>query len=164
VTIEDDSPRPRFCVDGMAIRLGKYLRCLGFDAVWDARLPTRLLARRAAEEGRVFLTRNSRVGFELRPTGPYLALAGEDPVQQARQVIEELGLDTGGAFTRCIRCNLPLDAVADREEVRARVPERVFPRHDRYFTCPGCHTVFWLGSHVARTCAKLGVPAPAGTR
>jgi hypothetical protein len=25
---------PRFLLDGMLIRLGKYLRCAGYDAVW----------------------------------------------------------------------------------------------------------------------------------
>lgn len=159
------APDPqRFCVDGMAIRLGKYLRCLGYDAVWDVRLPTRLLARRAATEGRVLVTRNTRVGDELVVSGALVVLASEDPVRQVRQVMEELGLDARRAFTRCIRCNVALEEVADREAVRERVPAPVFPRHRRYSVCPRCGTVFWLGSHVARTCAKLGVPPPPGTR
>lgn len=153
-----------FCVDGMAIRLGKYLRCLGYDATWDVALPTRLLARHAAQEERVLLTRNSRIGYELEVLGDYLALAAEDPVLQLQQVVRELDLEMGRAFTRCIRCNLELEPVAEREAVRERVLPLVFERHRSFYTCPGCRTVFWLGGHVARTCAKLGIPAPEGTR
>jgi len=159
-----DDPAPRFCADGMAIQLGKYLRCLGYDAVWDVRLPTRLLARRAAAEGRVLLTRNTHVGEQFTVEGPLVRLASEDPVAQLREVAAAVGIDARWAFTRCIRCNVALDPVADLEAVRARVPAEVFPRHRRFFTCPSCGTVFWRGSHVARTCAKLGVPAPQDTR
>lgn len=155
---------PRFAVDGMAVKLGTYLRCLGYDATWNVTLRTRLLARRADAEGRWLLTRNTRVGTELPAPQRWLALAAEEPVAQLRQVVRALGLDAHHAFTRCIRCNVVLERVSDRVEVRARVPAPVFPRHETFFRCPRCGTVFWLGSHVSRTCAKLGVPVPPGTR
>lgn len=156
---------PRFLVDGMAVKLGKYLRCLGYDAAWDVRARTRALARRAAAEGRVLLTRSTRVGFEVEPPPGWLRLESEDPVLQLRQVVEALGLDVGARlFTRCIRCNLELVRVEDRERVAEHVPSRVFERHQTFFCCRGCGTVFWWGTHVERTCRKLGLPVPRAGR
>ncbi len=150
---------PRFLVDGMAVRLGKYLRCLGYDAAWDPAAPTRALARRAAEEDRVLLTRNGHAGEEWTPPPRWLLLAAEDPVAQLREVVGALDLAPGArAFTRCIRCNVPLRRVP-REQVRA--PRGVLARHERFWTCPSCGTVFWHGSHVANTCRKLGVAPPS---
>lgn len=150
---------PRFAVDGMALLCGKYLRCLGYDATWAPELATRELAGRAAREGRVLLTRNTRLGTEIVPAGPCLHLESEDAVEQFREVVEAFGLRPDRAFTRCIRCNVALVEV-DRESVRGLVPEGVFARRRRFFRCPSCGTTFWLGNHVADTCAKLGIPVP----
>ena len=151
---------PRFLVDGMLIRLGKYLRCLGIDAEWERGTGTRALARRADAEDRVLLTRNTRLGTEIEPPRRALVLASEDPVEQLREVAQALHFDPAEQlFTRCIRCNVEL-ARATPEEVEARVIPEVRARHRVFFACPKCRTVFWHGSHVANTCAKLGVEPP----
>jgi len=155
-----DSP-PRFVVDGMVVRLGKYLRCLGYDAEWERGTGTRALARRARAEERVLLTRNTRLGTEIEPPPRWLALASEDPVEQLREVERAFGLALEAhLFTRCIRCNVELrDALP--EEVGVRVCAAVRARHRLFFTCPACGTVFWRGSHVENTCRKLGLEPPA---
>jgi uncharacterized protein with PIN domain len=152
---------PRFLVDGMAIRLGKYLRCLGYDAEWERGVGTRELARRASAEGRVLLTRNSRLGSEIEPPERWIVLAAEDPVAQLQQVVGTLDLDRLELlFTRCIRCNVALE-IATPEDVAARVLEPVRARHDQFFRCPRCATIFWRGSHVENTCRKLGLAPPS---
>jgi uncharacterized protein with PIN domain len=153
-------PEPRFLVDGMAVRLGKYLRCAGYDATWHPDESSAALARRATAEERVLLTRNTRIGSELAAPARWLALAGDDPVAHLHQVAAAFGLELARRlFTRCIRCNVAL-VPADPGDVAARVPEVVRARHALFFTCPACRTVFWRGSHVANTCRKLGLPPP----
>lgn len=143
----------------MAVRLGKYLRCLGYDAAWDPGAGTRELARRAAEEGRVLLTRNTREDA-FRPPPRWLRLESEDPVEQLREVEAELSIDTRSRlFTRCIRCNVELEEV-EREAVIDQVPDSVRERRRRFWTCPRCRTLFWWGTHVTRTCRKLGIEPP----
>lgn len=150
----------RFLVDGMLVRLGKYMRCLGYDTTWDLGASTRALARRAADEDRVFLTRNTRLGSEIAPPPRWLALASDDPVAQLGEVERALGLElAAGLFTRCIRCNVELRA-ATPDEVLAGVLGAVRERHRQFFTCPSCGSVFWHGSHVANTCRKLGLEPP----
>jgi hypothetical protein len=144
----------------MAVRLGKYLRCLGYDAEWEHGAGTRKLVHRAWVEERILLTRNTRLGSEIRPPPRWLALASEDPVEQLGEVARAFGLELEGRlFTRCIRCNVEL-ATARPEEVAARVSEPVRARHRLFFACPSCGTVFWHGSHVENTCRKLGLEPP----
>jgi uncharacterized protein with PIN domain len=153
---------PRFLVDGMVVRLGKYLRCLGYDAEWEHGTGTTALVRRARAEERILLTRNTRVGAELEPPPRWLALASADPVDQLGEVARTFELELEERlFTRCIRCNVELVG-ARPEEVEARVIEAVRARHTLFFTCPRCGTVFWRGSHVENTCRKLGLEPPQG--
>jgi uncharacterized protein len=145
----------RFLVDSMALRLGKYLRCLGYDVTWDVELGTRALARRAELEERIFLTRNTRLGTEIVPPPRCLVLLAEDPVAQLHEVTRALDLDTRTRlFTRCLRCNVPL-AAASSTDVDARVPPAVRARHHEFFACPTCASIFWHGTHVANTCKRL---------
>lgn len=150
--------RMRFVVDASLIRLGKYLRCAGYDAAWDARAPARVLAARAEREGRVFVTRSTRVGYEFERPDPCVLVASDDPREQFLELVGVLRLDTRRfTFTRCIRCNVDLERVPDPETIRARVEPAVFETRHAFFTCPRCATVFWHGSHVENTCRKLGL-------
>lgn len=151
------SDRPRFTTDASLIRLGKYLRCAGYDAEWDARAPARVLAEQAERERRVFVTRSTRVGFEFERPDRCVAIASDDPREQFQELVRALHLDTKRSFTRCIRCNVELERVSDPESIRARVEPAVFETRREFFTCPRCATVFWHGSHVENTCRKLGL-------
>src|SRR4029434_6032575 len=84
---------PRFLVDGMLIRLGKYLRCLGYDAEWEHGAGTRALARRAAAEERLLLTRNLRLGTEIPAPPGAVVLSSDEPVAALRELARALDLD-----------------------------------------------------------------------
>lgn len=157
----DGLERPRFLLDGMLVRLGKYLRCAGYDAAWDRDLCTRALALRARAEDRILVTRNTRMKLEIPPPPRWVLLREDDPVEQLRELARAVPLDLGARlFTRCIRCNLEL-LDARSEEVLERVLPEVRAHHQRFFTCPRCRTIFWHGSHVENTCRKLGIDPPA---
>ena len=57
----DPGERPRFMLDHMVVRLGKYLRVIGYDAEWDLGLRTHELIQQANAAGRIFVTRNSHI-------------------------------------------------------------------------------------------------------
>lgn len=143
----------------MLVKLARYLRCLGYDAACDPALalPERLL--RAEREGRILLTRNRRILHQQRAPRLLCVVEESDPVLQLAAVSARFGLEPSAhAFTRCIRCNLALHEVAKDETVRAQVESGVWERYEHFFRCPGCATLFWRGSHVRNTCAKLDVP------
>jgi hypothetical protein len=148
-------------MDHMLVRVGKYLRIIGCDAEWDLSRRTRELIPLANVQKRIFVTCNQRLPDEYPKPDHALLLPIGDPVDQFYQILLTYRLDPlRRLFTKCIRCNVFLEEIADLETARARVPPAVLARHSRFFSCPACRTVFWFGSHVRNTCAKLGIPAP----
>ena len=157
--------KPRFMLDHMVIRLGKYLRIIGYDADWDLALRTHDLIQRANASGRIFITRNTRLIEQYPPVRQAFILTETDPALQFHTLVARLGLDAcTGLFSRCIRCNVGLDALPDKQSAEARVHPNVYLRQDRFFRCPHCGTIFWHGSHVANTCRKLNLPLPTDNK
>ena len=158
-----DTPNvePRFMIDHMVIRLGKYLRIIGCDAEWDLRLRTHDLIQRANAEGRIFVTRNRQLPHQYPPATRVCTLTESDPINQFAILLRTFGLDpTARLFSQCIRCNVALAPVPDKAAIRYRVHPNVYAHFDRFFRCPQCDTVFWHGSHVRNTCRKLGLAMP----
>jgi uncharacterized protein with PIN domain len=151
----------RFMVDHMLIKLGKYLRIIGYDAAWDSQVRTHELITKANTEDRIFLTRNTHITEQYPRATRLLVLRETDPVKQFQIVVAEFRLDPRERlFSKCIRCNLFLEKINDKEQIRARVHPNVYARFEAFFTCPKCGTVFWKGTHVANTCRKLELPRP----
>ena len=145
---------PRFAADAMLGRLAKYLRILGYDTFWDPGCTHSALWKIAESEGRLMLSGNRRLRSAL-PAAEYLCVPMVDPVSQLGLVVRRLALRPGERlFSRCIRCNRLLQPLP-REQACLKVPEAVFRRYDRFFTCPECRYAFWMGSHVRNTMRKL---------
>ena len=152
----------RFAVDRMLVKLGTYLRILGYDAEWRPSGRTHELIREANASGRVFVTRNRRIPQEYPRPERMLLVESTDPVRQLTEVVRGAGLDPQRfLFTACIRCNVALHTVPDKAEIRDRVHPNVYEGYGAFYRCPSCGTVFWHGSHVRNTCRKLGLPLPA---
>ena len=64
-------------------------------------------------------------------------------------MLQRLGLSARDLkpLTRCGHCN-DLLAPLNRDQVQGRVSEHVFLHHRRFYECPGCHRVYWPGSHI----------------
>jgi hypothetical protein len=153
--------KPLFMTDHMVRKLGKYLRILGYDAEWHPTLRTHELIQRANHEGRIFLTRNTRLRAEYPEPRQVCVLSIDKPVEQLGIVIEKYQLDSQAfLFSRCIRCNVELVPVSAKKEIRDQVHPNVYRRHARFYRCPSCGTVFWHGSHVTNTCRKLQIENP----
>jgi uncharacterized protein with PIN domain len=52
-------------------------------------------------------------------------------------------------FSRCLRCNTPL-VPADADAIAAQLPPRTRAAFRQFHRCPGCHRVYWQGSHYDR--------------
>ena len=154
-----------FIVDGMLGKLAKWLKILGFDALFMAAADEKILAA-ARRENRALLTRDREF---VRRAGRHPALLIESTrwPDQVRQVLARFDL-SGEArpFTRCLECNIPLDSFS-REAAAQMVPPHVLDQSKSFSLCPRCGRVFWAGSHhsemerVIRT--LLQDPGDAGT-
>lgn len=141
---------PCFIVDSNAGKLARWLRLMGYDAVYFPNGPDDELLNRAIAEGRIVLTRDTHIvkrGIVSSGGVKAVLLKDDDPRKQLRQVINTLGLDClHRPFSLCLECNILLTE-RKPEEVRELVPPHVYKMHNRFLQCPSCCRVYWEGSH-----------------
>lgn len=144
----------RFLADQMVIRLGSWLRLLGYDTRHAWGQPDTWLLRTAREEGRVILTRDRGLAA-ARSARIHFVEAG-DTHDQLVEVVRafELPFDEARIFTRCSRCNGRL-LRKPPSDVGAAIPDDIREGHDEVRVCEGCGRVYWLGSHAARIVERL---------
>lgn len=152
--------RPRFLADAMLGRLARWLRILGYDAAYDPAEDEDLLAR-AQQEGRILLTRDTRL-VRRRRLPRHLFIESDEVLVQVRQVLSALGLPcTAGPARRCLRCNVPIEPCS-KDEVAGRVPEFVWSQHQAFWRCPACERIYWPGTHWQRMEETLHVLREGG--
>jgi uncharacterized protein len=140
---------PRFVLDTHLGRLAAYLRMLGFDTLYRNCYTDEELAEISRGEHRILLTRDVGLLKRGAVTHGYF-VRDTDARRQLPEVVA--GFDLAGRarpFTRCMRCNAPLEEVR-KEEVIAGLPPRVAQFHDEFRRCPGCGRVYWKGAHYRR--------------
>jgi len=148
----------RFAADRMLGRLARWLRILGHDVAYGPHLGGRTLVSCARREGRVILTRDTRLKRD-RELPPHLFLESDHFREQLKQVASAVALSTDGMLRRCLDCNRLLDEVP-RERVQDRVPPYVFATNDRFLECGGCGRFYWPATHrdhMLRELAGLGL-------
>jgi hypothetical protein len=133
-------------VDTHLGRLAKYLRLLGFDAVYQNNSEDKELAYISHHEQRILLTRDSGLlkrseviyGYFVRFTNAR---------QQAAEVVRRFDLLSDiSPFRRCLRCNSLLSRIA-KEAVIDRLAPNTRQHFDDFRTCPTCNRIYWAGSH-----------------
>jgi uncharacterized protein len=142
----------RFLADCNVGRLARWLRVLGYDAVYEPLLPDAQVVARALAEGRVLLTRDADMMQRKVIAGGAVRalLLRYDRVQdQVRQVLTELALEPVQPLSRCLDCNAELEPRA-KAAVAGRLPPYVYATQERFSECPQCARVFWPGTHWER--------------
>jgi len=157
-------PAPRFAADKMLGRLATWLRLLGYDTLYGSHLSGRTLLRAARAEGRVVLTRDTRLR-RAREAPPLLFIESDHFREQVRQVLTAYELDPyAHLMTLCARCNEPLQAVS-KEALAGRVPPYVAATQDVFVQCRRCGRLYWHATHadhIRVEIERLGWP-PSGT-
>jgi len=141
---KSDTPSLRFLADGMLGTLARWLRILGYDTLFVADQPDGSLVRLARMENRVILTRDHELAH--RRGVKAVLIESEILEDQLAQLRRELGIDDHRAFSRCPVCNALLQP-ADRATVEAQVPAYILQTQTEFRRCPGCHRIYWPGSH-----------------
>lgn len=143
-----------FAVENTLGKLAKWLRILGFDAIFDAGAGGPDFFRRAAR-GRVLLTRNRSMQDQV-PSERLMLIRSDHPAQQLIEVIRHLNIafEDVRPLTRCIECNQLIDTV-QKATIRDIVPDFVYETHEEFRQCPRCRKVFWPGSHASRVAAQI---------
>lgn len=152
----------KFAVDRNLGKLVKWLRILGYDAQYDPGNADQNFLRRAAEEGRIALTRKRNLACRFR-RAEVLVVKADRLASQIDEVLAALksAPDPARRMTRCLICNEALENAA-KETVAGMVPAFVFATCDRYRRCPRCGRIFWPGTHTRHVAEYLRERLPGG--
>ncbi len=141
------SESPQFLLDHMLGRLAKYLRFLGYDALFTKE-DDDLLISRALREGRILLTRDTgivkrRAVKSGRVKSYYVH--SDDVLKQLKEVANKFHLSKK-EIPYCTICNIRL-VKREREKIKDRVPSYVYKTQKLFGECPSCHRIYWRGTH-----------------
>jgi uncharacterized protein with PIN domain len=144
------SDTPKFVVDHNVGKLARWLRLMGYDARFFRGGSDAELVAIALKEGRIIVTRDTRImQRRLVTKGKLKALLieSDQPERQIRQLIDSLHLDWRfNPFSLCLECNQPL-VERKKAELKELVPPYVFKTQDQFRQCPKCHRIYWRGTH-----------------
>lgn len=136
----------KFIVDCMLGKLAKWLKILGFDAIYLNKAEDRDLLRLARREKRVLLTKDQEL-LQAAAGLPRLFVESDNWQEQLTQVLEAFRLrNRAKPHSRCLLCNVELKRIP-KGMARNLVPPFVFERAPSFAICPTCGRVFWPGTH-----------------
>jgi uncharacterized protein len=144
----------RFIADGHLGTLARNLRLLGFDVAYDRQAQDRQLLNVMEQEDRALLTRDRRLLMHAIVRHGYCPRS-QNTDNQTIEVIRRFDLfDFIAPFTRCLRCNAPLQKVAKADVVEKLEPlTKIY--YEQFRRCTGCNQIYWAGSHFSKLQHRL---------
>jgi len=144
----------RFVLDTMLGKLARWLRAMGYDALYFKAADDRYLLQLARAEARTLLTRDAKLARLAGPGG--LLIRATEIESQMAEVLERLALRPSGdgLLSRCLECNALLED-RPKESVSGLVPEYIFATQERFVGCRECARIYWQGSHADRILGRL---------
>jgi len=136
----------RFVADGHLGTLTRNLRLLGFDVAYRQNADDRQLLEVMVLENRALLTRDRRLLMHAIVQHGYWPRS-QNADEQTIEVVRRFGLsELIAPFTRCLRCNGPLEAVAKADVIDKLEPlTKIY--YDQFRRCLDCKQIYWSGSH-----------------
>jgi uncharacterized protein with PIN domain len=127
-------------------KLAKWLRILGFDAVYLNKAEDHELLLRARREKRVLLTKDQEL-LRLAAGLRCLSIESDNWPEQLAQVLDVCRLrKRAKPHSRCLLCNVELKNLP-KEMAKNLVTPFVFEQAASFAVCPSCGRVFWPGTH-----------------
>ena len=137
---------PIFIVDIQLGKLARYLRMLGFDALYDNKYDSKDIINISIGHDRTILTRNVFLLKNSSVTKGYW-IRSQDPHQQVLQVMRFSELTPHiKLFYRCMECNGILKNV-DKELIKDRLLPNTLKYFDEFHMCSDCRNIYCKGSH-----------------
>jgi uncharacterized protein with PIN domain len=144
-----DNNDVKFIVDNMLGSLSRWLRILGYDTVYHKDFEDWKILQIAEEENRYIVTRDRGLHRRALNKGLKSIYLWMDELEERLSFIAlNTGIKLSVDFnnTRCPEDNTPLRKVS-RQNVKDRVPEKVYKLHEDFWECPRCGKVYWIGRH-----------------
>jgi uncharacterized protein len=139
----------QFVADGHLGKLTRNLRLLGLDVAYHPQANDGQLLDVMTRENRALLTRDRRLLMHAIVETGYCPRS-QKPDEQTIEVIRRFNLFTSIVpFTRCLRCNAPLQRVTKADVIEKLEPlTKIY--YDQFRRCEGCSQIYWAGSHFTK--------------
>ena len=140
---------PRFVVDTMLGNIARWLRILGYDTLYRRNFKDWEIIRIAKNDDRVIITRDRGLHNRALSNGlKSIYLIMDDMAERLAYIalLTGIRLYVDLEKSRCPVCNGELRK-ASKEEVKGRVPPRVYKLYTDFWICTRCGKVYWIGSH-----------------
>lgn len=135
-----------FILDVHLGKLARYLRMLGFDALYRKDYTDFEIIYLSKETGRIILTRDLDLLKSKHVSRGYL-IKNTDLSGQIKEVIERFNLlSLINPFSLCLCCNSKVQKI-DKEYVRGKISPEIYSDFNEFSICIGCGKIFWKGSH-----------------
>jgi len=145
---------PSFILDVHLGKLARWLRLLGFDAVYRNDFTDEALIGQALVESRIILTQDRGILKRSCVTHGYFVRS----CRADGQILEVLRrFDLARLirpFTRCLPCNgevLPVE----KSSILDLLPRRTSKDFVDFYQCRACGKIYWRGSHYERMMKKI---------
>jgi len=139
----------RFLLDAMLGTLARWLRMMGHDVAYSARLGDDELLKLSKVETRVLLTRDLELYRRAAARG-LEAYFVESSTQSSRlaEVHARFGLqlEIDMSQMRCPICNTPVEATS-KEQLKDKLQPNTYRYYSEFWNCPTCMQVYWQGAH-----------------
>ncbi len=143
----------KFFLEGALKGLAKWLRFLGYVAeVCEKKLEWETIYK---HKDWIFLITSPETARLLDRAGlKYIVLPRERVEKQLKFLVRKLEIKPELSLDICTVCGTRLVSVS-KEEVKGRVPERVYQFYEEFNYCPGCGRIYWEGDHIKRLEKRL---------
>lgn len=143
-------PRPlritKFILDVHLGKLAKYLRMIGFDALYENNYSDPYIITTSISEKRIILTRDLGILKNKQVTHGYF-IRSTKPKDQLIEVIERFDLGNNiQPLNRCIKCNGSIIKVF-KKEIDHLLHPNTRKYFNKFFQCINCKRIYWEGSH-----------------
>ena len=142
----------KFVVDQMYHRLARWLRMLGYDAVFDQDFVDQDFIQLAKEENRIILTRDEDLKRRAQKLGLQVVTVDALTLEERLIILhQELGIELvlpEKILPRCTICNSEI-RVIDSTEILDQITELTQLHYKEFWICknPECSQIYWRGSH-----------------
>ena len=142
--------------DQMLGTLAKWLRIYGFDTFFPNNEINDLeLLKIAKNENRFLITRDKQLIIDARRENlKTIEIKTTDINNQIKTVFNFIKPDKSKILSRCILCNSNVEEIK-KEDVKEKVPERVYNNNEKFWFCKNCNKIYWKGTHYEKMLDKI---------
>jgi len=146
----------KFLCDQMLGTLAKWLRIYGFDTLYaNNEMDDAKLLEISKNENRILITRDKKlIQMAIKENLDTIEIKTTDIDEQISKVLGDLEIDKTKILSRCILCNTEVEEIK-KDDVKGKVPERVFNNNEKYWFCKKCNKIYWKGSHYEKMIEKI---------